>query len=308
MIELKAENFSSLIPTLQTIEINALFAMSVLERKVDGKVWVDNSSSPASFYIQHPYGMALLYGENGKESFYEELKLYICNSNKNRNRAEWLQVYPSALYAKMDSLLGDHLMKKGPEEQYSEMTELEADKILEFQRINFIFREEKYHAFRRNLSKEQVNIVLTTRDMYDQMNGSVVPRYFWNNSCDFEKYGIGFTLLFGQGILASTAFASFAIGRKLEIGIETGKEYRGLGFAARVCTRLIDHCLDNGMEPVWSCNSGNFGSRKLAEKMGFEEARRIPYYRLSYQLVDKHKNDFHNNEVTHNTFPSTQQR
>ncbi|BCJ94892.1 hypothetical protein acsn021_24610 [Anaerocolumna cellulosilytica] len=284
MIELKTEKFSDLIPTLQAVEINTLFAMSVLERKVDGKVWVDNSSSPASFYIQHPYGMALLYGENGKESFYEELKLYMCNSNKNRNRAEWLQVYPPALYAKMDVLLGDCLIKKGPEEQYNETTELEADKILEYQRINFIFRKDKYHAFKRNLPKEHVNIVLMTRDMYNQLNGSVVPRYFWNNSCDFEKYGIGFSLLLKEGIMASTAFASFAIERKLEIGIETGKDYRGSGFAARVCTRLIDYCLENGMEPVWSCSSVNLGSRKLAEKLGFEEIRTIPYYRLPYYV------------------------
>lgn len=282
MIELKKEKFQNLILTLREVEINTLFAMSVLERKVDGKVFVDDSISPASFYLQHPYGMSLLYGENGNEEFYGELKPYLLNSDKCRKRTEWLQVYPAALYPKMDTLLGDNLSKKGSEEPYSDPSAMEAGKVLEYQRINFTFRKEKYLAFKRSLPNEHAEIVSTTEDIFNQLAGNVVPKYFWDSYCDFEKHGIGFTLLLKDRIPASTAFASYAIDRKLEIGIETSTDYRGSGFAARVCARLIDYCLDNGLEPVWSCSSGNIGSRKLAGKLGFEECKRIPYYRLPF--------------------------
>ncbi|MPM86795.1 hypothetical protein SDC9_133887 [bioreactor metagenome] len=224
--------------------------------------------------------MSLLYGENGNEEFYGELKPYLLNSDECRKRTEWLQVYPAALYPKMDTLLGDNLSKKSSEEPYSDLTAVEADKVLEYQRINFTFRKEKYLAFKRSLPNEHSEIVSTTEDIFNQLAGNVVPKYFWDSYCDFEKHGIGFTLLLIGRIPASTAFASYVINRKLEIGIETNTDYRGSGFAARVCAQLIDYCLDNGLEPVWSCNSGNMGSRKLAGKLGFEECKRIPYYRL----------------------------
>lgn len=52
---------------------------------------------------------------------------------------------------------------------------------------------------------------------------------------------------------------------KLEIGIETAKDYHGMGYGALTCSALIDFCLSTGLEPVWSCNSTNIGSRKLAK-------------------------------------------
>lgn len=280
MIELKREKFQDLIPSLMAAEINTLFALAVLEGKVNGKVFVDDDFSPASFYIQHPYGMTLLYGEKGKKDFYGQLKPHLLNVDKTRRKAEWLQVYPAELYPIMDVLLGDSLLKKDPEETYSDPSSEEADKVLEYQRINFIFQEEKYAAFKKNFSDKNIKIVSTSEDIFNQLNSKVVPKYFWNNYNDFKNYGIGFTLLLDDRIPASTAFASFIVDSKLEIGIETGVDYRGSGFATMTCIRLIDYCLENGLEPIWSCNSGNIESRKLAHKLGFEECKRIPCYRL----------------------------
>lgn len=284
MIELKKEKFRDLIPVLRTAEINTLFAMSVLEGKVDGKIFADDSVSPSSFYLKHPYGMDLLFGEHGKEDFYEGLRPHLLDFNKTRKRAEWLQVYPAALYSKMDALLEGSLRKKYPEEPYSDLSAVEADKVLEYQRINFIFQQKKYLTFQRNLLNEHQKIVSTTENIFNQLAGNVAPKYFWNSFRDFEEYGIGFTLLLNDKIPASTAFASFVIEDKLEIGIETAADYRGSGFAASVCAQLIDYCLEHGLEPVWSCSSGNIGSRKLARKLGFEECKRIPYYRLPFSF------------------------
>lgn len=280
MIAFDKEKFRDLIPTLMRTEINTLFAMSVLEGKIEGNIYVDDNVTPASFYIKHPYGMALLYGESGKEDFYEELKSYLLNSCNTRKKTEWLQVYPATLYKKMDDLLEKHLIKKDPEEAYSPPSPEEAAKVLEYQRINFIFQKDKYAAFRKNLSHREDKIVITSENIFNHLEGNVTPKYFWNNYQDFIKYGVGFTLLINNKIPASTAFASFVIDHKLEIGIETGVDYRGSGFATMVCVRLIDYCLENGLEPVWSCSSWNNASRKLALKLGFEERKRIPYYVL----------------------------
>jgi RimJ/RimL family protein N-acetyltransferase len=67
----------------------------------------------------------------------------------------------------------------------------------------------------------------------------------------------------------------------LEIGIETAEEFRRKGFAEIVCEAIIEYCIANKYEPVWSCRLENSGSYILAQKMGFEPIYKIPYYRLS---------------------------
>jgi len=39
---------------------------------------------------------------------------------------------------------------------------------------------------------------------------------------------------------------------KLEIGIETMVEYHGKGLGYLACAKLIEYCMDNDLEPVWS--------------------------------------------------------
>jgi RimJ/RimL family protein N-acetyltransferase len=280
MIALDKERFHNLIPTLRKSDINTLFAMSVLEGNVDGEVYVDNPDSPASFYIKYPYGMALLYWERGMDGYNEELKFYLLNLSKARKKPEWLQVYPTFQSKKMDLLLSDCIIKKTLDKTSSTPSPEDADKVLEYQRINFCFQKEKYAEFRKNVFFKELDIVSTSEDLFNQQEGSVAPKYFWNNFDDFKRQGMGFTALINHTIPVSTAFSAFVIDHQLEIGIETVADYRGSGCATMVCIRLIDYCLENELEPVWACSSGNIGSRKLALKLGFEESKRIPFYIL----------------------------
>jgi len=112
------------------------------------------------------------------------------------------------------------------------------------------------------------------------MKGSVAPSSFWDSADDFFENGIGFSLFY-ENKLASTAFSAFIHDDKLEIGIETIEAFRGKGFVKYVCSSLIDYCLENGYEPIWSCRKENINSYKLAQKLGFEPIKEIPFYRLS---------------------------
>lgn len=281
MYVLDARNYSNLIPLIRSADINTLFALSVLEQKVEGKVFIDQEVSPSSFYIQHPYGMALLFGETDQEDFYLQLSSYMLDSDNERSKYKWLQVYPASLYSKMEGIWDSKLIRKDSDESYtSSSLPEEENKVLEYQRINFVFNQVKYSQLERGLLNKGFQIVRTSEWLFNQLDGSVVPKHFWNNSSDFVKNGIGFTLLSGQGLPVSTAFASFIIDDQLEIGIETHKEHQDSGFAFIVCAELIDYCLANAYEPVWACSSGNTGSRKLAHKLGFDELKRVPYYRL----------------------------
>lgn len=280
MIALTKETFKDLIPVLLALDINTMFALSVLEGKVNGTVYADDAVSPRAFYIRHPYGMAFLYDDNGSADFFRQLKPYLLNTNRVRDKFEWLQGVPAALSPKLDALLGDRLIKVNPDAPYPALSQQQSGCVLQSQRINYLFCRDKYLTYKQSRPAHTHSVVKTSREVFYTVNGGVVPKYFWNSYDDFNQFGGGFTLMLDNHIPASTAFASFVLDNKLEIGIETAKDYHGMGYGALTCSALIDFCLSEGLEPVWSCNSTNIGSRKLAEKLGFVEYKRIPYYRL----------------------------
>jgi hypothetical protein len=125
------------------------------------------------------------------------------------------------------------------------------------------------------------NIVQRTdKALYEKISGSVIPSRFWNNYSDFERFGVGFSLINKKGNSLSTAFCSFLYDGQLELGIETHPSCFGKGYAYVVCSALIDYCIDNKLIPVWACSSLNIGSQKLAQKLGFSIIFKRPYYQL----------------------------
>jgi RimJ/RimL family protein N-acetyltransferase len=115
--------------------------------------------------------------------------------------------------------------------------------------------------------------------MFETMQGAVIPRNFWNSAQEFVAKGVGITVKC-NGEPVSTAYSAFIHSPFLEIGIETSAFHRGKGYALMACAALIDHALCRGFEPVWSCRFENLGSFLLAQKLGFEPVRQIPYYLL----------------------------
>lgn len=282
-MELNKKEYRKVIPMIQGADINTMFAVAVLEEKVEGKVYVDEEESPTNLYIQHSCGMSLLYGEKMNKEFLRMLESHMLNKKNIRDKFEWLQVYPASLYQVVDEILGDNLIKMEPD-AYN-CSPKEDKKVLEYQRINFCFKQDKYDLLKNKINNNYFisngyKIISTTEAIFNQLKDRVVPKLYWNSYKDFTQNGIGYTLLSESNVPVATAFSAFTSENKLEIGIETNDKYRGLGFATLVCSKLIDYCIEKGIEPVWSCNSANLGSRKLANKLGFEEVRRIPYYRL----------------------------
>jgi len=280
MLEFPVSQYGTLIKQLEGVTINTLFALSVLENHVRGEVFVDSLIKPSTFYVNHPYGMSLLFGKTTNHSFNENLKAYLENKLGKRKKVEWLQVFPLREWeAVLANLLGDTLVTH-PHDGCSDTA-----KILCYKRINFQFSKESYYAKKPHYSMSSCRIEKTSRELFERMNGSVVPKYFWNSVEEFEAKGIGFSLMDSHGVLLATAFASFIVGNKLELGIETNENYRGKGYAYAVSARLIDFCLEHAFEPIWACSSINLGSQKLAEKLGFHIVREIPYYKLPFQTV-----------------------
>src|ERR1035437_9771619 len=111
MILLDKNEYYKLTEPLKTVTINNLFARSVIENCVQGKVYVDDCDHPQTFYIIHPYGMSLLFGDCHNKEFNESFREYSLNTKKARNKHEWMQAFPGDWDAVLAELFKDSMKK-----------------------------------------------------------------------------------------------------------------------------------------------------------------------------------------------------
>jgi GNAT superfamily N-acetyltransferase len=276
MILLPKEQYSKLVHYLDQVNFNHLFASAVIDGTVSGKVYVDDIGNPGTFYIVHKYGMSLLAGDHRHSEFNASFKEYALNSNQNRDTHEWMQVFPDEWNTVLRNVFGTALKKANNNDEDVTRSLIELNT-----RVNFGFNKGHYIRSRmKQAVDKKIQILENTEEVYHTMEGTVIPKAFWDSAEDFKHKGIGFGLYY-EGKLAATSFSSFVAPGKLELGIETVKEFRGMGLGEKVCAALIDYCIDRNMEPVWACRLENTGSYILAKKLGFVPALELPYYRLS---------------------------
>ncbi|OKP95460.1 GNAT family N-acetyltransferase [Paenibacillus sp. P46E] len=268
MIELEVQDYYKGLPALDQVKINTLFARAVLEQRIPGKVYADSKDIPRAFYVVHPYGMSLVYGDSSNSSFKRGLYDYITGRAGTRLHVEWLQGDPAGEWSVwIDTIAAEQDDHRS---------------ILRNTRVNFSLDREAYFAARARFFKQDAALVRTGKEQYAALTGSVVPKYFWRDEEHFLAEGVGFSIMEGDEA-ASTAFASCSAAGQLEIGIETAEAFRGRGYAFTVSSALIDYCLDHQLEPVWACRLENQGSYRLAQKLGFRPSLTLPYYRLSHR-------------------------
>ncbi|MBC9909932.1 GNAT family N-acetyltransferase [Chitinophaga varians] len=267
MTPLDPTAYPQLLASLKAAPINTLFAQAVVDGKVNGKVYTDHATHPTTYYIVHPYGMSLLWGDSSDEAFLRQLKDYVDNTQGQRPGEEWLQAFPVSWDPVLDKLFRD--------EQQQPVAHVERDT-----RLNLTFNADKYREQRKQVPAEApIQITTVSHAAFDNMTGTVIPTHFWNSADEFVSQSIGYSVYYNN-TLASLAFAAFIDHEVLEIGIETCAAFRGKGLAYHSCAALIDYCLERGLEPIWACRGSNAGSRKLAQQLGFEVSRELPYYKL----------------------------
>lgn len=271
MLILDPKQYHYVQRALDRVTISNLFVRAVLNHDIKGIVYVNRIEDPNAFYVVHPYGMSLLFGELSESHFNAQVREYLINSDKQRNRFEWLQVFPAEWNGVLSELLGERLLRKGE-------TALNGQ-VEEHTRVNFRFNQETYLRYKASMPSHSYTVMPTNEQLFAIMPGAVIPMAFWPNASHFMAKGMGYSLLI-DGKLASTAFSAYVYDNQLEIGIETLAEFHGKGLAPIVCSALIDYCLLHNLEPVWSCRMENTASYKLAQKLGFEPSGYFPFYKL----------------------------
>jgi hypothetical protein len=116
---------------------------------------------------------------------------------------------------------------------------------------------------------------INTFNAFREMNPTFVDNF--RSSEDFLQRGVGFAVTSGGRIVAGCSSYSISP-RCLEFEIETRREFQRRGLALVTGARMIEHCLEAGLEPCW--DAAHDGSARLAERLGFVDCRPYTAYRI----------------------------
>jgi predicted GNAT family acetyltransferase len=94
---------------------------------------------------------------------------------------------------------------------------------------------------------------------------------------EFITRGVGLGILH-QGTFVSGASSAAVGGGRLEIEIQTHRQFRRRGLARALSAALILYCLEHGLEPCW--DAANESSSALAQQLGFHSTGKYEAYRL----------------------------
>ena len=103
----------------------------------------------------------------------------------------------------------------------------------------------------------------------------VLPNDFSVSAKDIRPNGFEYSVTDGTRTISTCKSVAVGAG-ETEIDIFTDENYRNRGFAAKAAAAFIDHCIKNGITPVWSCWPEKINSISLAKKLGFDEAEDVP--------------------------------
>jgi RimJ/RimL family protein N-acetyltransferase len=269
VIEVAPIPAGGICPPLREVLLNHAFARAVLAGLAPGRLWLDRPASPRAAHAMLSYGMSLIWGpdlDHAIVPLVEHLRV-----GPYRERDEWLQIDPRWTHLDWDALLdafpGGRDAPTGPRAQ-------------RFTRVNFKFDPPLFlERHRKSVLPAGWSLRPMTETEFDLPDVSVVPSAFWCDPAQFLSHGGGLCVV-RDGQVGAIAFTSCRFGDELEIGIETRPAFRGQGLARALSIAMIERCLADGLEPIWSCRKENTSSFLLAKQLGFTVAKEVPYYHL----------------------------
>ena len=255
MRQLRPDFAPAVLDLVEQADGNTLMARAVLIGDANGQAYVDDEYHPAACHVVHQTGMSFLFGVPQDGEFTADLRDHLVGNRTGRNRDQWLQAFSPSWHDE----LGPWLSK---------------GKASAHRRINYRLDPQQFSAAP---DVAGFDVVITPAEMLPTLGDRVAPRDYWSHPERLTKMSAAWTALI-NGTPAATAFASAVAGDQWEIGIETVPRFRGRGLARLACSRLIERCLADGLEVLWSCREGNTGSQELAARLGFDAIAITPYY------------------------------
>jgi GNAT superfamily N-acetyltransferase len=231
-----------------------LSIQAVIDGTVTGQIWVDNGPAPQTTFIRTPEGQYLA-GTPTNLAFNQALAdLLLAMPSVS------LTYYPDTWESTLAALLPCKFAR-----EYSR----------------------RYYTFRQFLLPNWRDLVPPGYEM-----AQVLPQFLARQDLvnldevrerttewtDFARDGFGFCLVHGNTIV-SHCIADCVSGGACELGIATHNAYRRRGLGTLTLAATVEYCLDHHLTAIgWHCITNNYGSQRVAEKVGFGLAREDMQY------------------------------
>lgn len=230
------------------------FSLGILDGRMPGQVWVDDPDEPRTAIVMSDADFGLVFGEPVANLVRESLPAMLAENNAEKPEL----VATSPAWATALSFLGEPR------------------------------RRNEYHfaglppGVTRILppTYRLAPIDVAIARMFEGAVDPWVVEAVWGGPERFVERAFGWAVLSDDGSLASFCTVC-AIGggeAEVEIGTDPGHRRRGLALAAGA--RFIVESLSRGLTPAWTCSTGNAGSERLAELLGFQFVRTVDCFAL----------------------------
>jgi RimJ/RimL family protein N-acetyltransferase len=238
-------------PLFQELAEVQLCVEAALTGANPGQLWVDDLDTPRTAFLRAVEGDSVA-GDEASDQVRAALKARI------PYHAE-LYVHPRHWEARLGQIWHNSFARKQPRRHYLfKELHLPDWRALIPPGLELVRMDEQFLA-RAHLEN------------YDEV--AVRVRHHWHSPGDFLERGFGFALLHGETIV-TRCMADCVAGPRCEMGIGTDVRYRRRGLAALTVAAAVEYCLARGLAEIgWHCLETNTGSRRVAERVGFELER-----------------------------------
>lgn len=261
-IELAPEEFAGVLPLYHATDLRFPLISAVLERRQRGQVFGDQRSA----LVVNNFGFMFYTGETNEE-------------------------FDTSLRGLFDTASGikpSYLLWYSPPAKWQQYLNERGARLRE--RVRFEFRASQLSepvVFPSGFEMRRLDAELIPKT---KKFGLDIDSRFWSSAKDFETNGLGCCILKNDEVV-SVCYAAAISEQLAEVDVVTDEAYRGHGLASIVSRQFIRECLAREITPTWDCFAYNTGSLRLAEKLGFAEVRRYPFYSFNVPLPPRGTND-----------------
>ena len=236
MIKLNKTNYYKLLPLAKDIKNNKALIYSMINGDLDAEIFADNNTKTTIALLSWEFSF-LLGSEKNLVSSQKICDLIFDNILPELDEKELILFLDKNRWPLLSKLLKEK-------------------SCITIYRKMFIFDKTKFSKMKINLGKLPEGLFVSPMKTDSANTFGYCIKKGTNDICKCESVAVG--------------------SKEAEIDIWTNEKYRNKGYATITAASFIDHCLKEGIKPIWSCWPYRTESINLAKKLGFVEAEEIP--------------------------------
>lgn len=232
---------------------------TVIDGKLDGQLYIDNEENPKNSMISTHFGWYCILGEKIEDDFIRKCLEHISNETINTDEQFVIFGVKEECHTLIDEYFGSN-MKNIPRVTYVYDTQ-----------TNIELKPSVLLPEGYKIQRIDDRLIKNAMELFDGIE------MFWSNEDNFLKNGIGYCVIY-EGEVVSICQAAAITDEYWEIDVFTHDDHRGKNLAYHACMSFMEECIKNGRKPFWETVIFNKSSCKLAEKLGFKEQRKYPFF------------------------------